>query len=71
MEGISTKHATGCIVGVLHVDLRMDVAHDERHRWIGDRGNESSHAWKTHCRLRHLITYRMANMLVGASPTKD
>ena len=44
IDVISTKHAAGCIVGLLRVDLRMNVVHDERHRWIRDRGNESSYA---------------------------
>lgn len=35
IDVISTKHAAGCIVRVLRVDLRMDVVHDEHTGGLG------------------------------------
>ena len=32
IDVISTKHAAGCIVRVLRVDLRIDVVYNKRHR---------------------------------------
>lgn len=71
MEGFSTKHAVGYIIGILRLDFCMDVVYDERHGWIGDRGNESSHAWKARCRqLRHPLN-GLQTSLLKSSPTKE